>query len=186
MMKRQMNKNEVQKDYLDWMITFVCNDHFSEEISFRKMLEYLHNTEFTWSMKDDKNRAGDGVNLRRRFSKDVGYEYNYFLPYLDEPCSILEMILALALRCEETIMLDPHKGDRTTQWFWGMINNLGLGGFTDARYDEKKVKEIVDIFLNREYEPSGRGGLFTVRNCEYDMRDVEIWRQLCYYLNTIA
>lgn len=185
-MTSPMNSADVKSEYFEWLIACVCDDHFAEQISFRKMLEYLYNTEFIWKMKDDKNRIGDGLDLRRRFSKAMGFEYNYFLPDLDEPCSILEMILGLAFRCEETIMQDPRKGDRTTQWFWGMINNLGLGGMTDERYDEKQVEEIIDIFLKRKYEPDGRGGLFTVRHCEYDLRGVEIWRQMCYYLNTIA
>jgi hypothetical protein len=105
---------------------------------------------------------------------------------LDGPCSVLEMILALAIRCEENIMDDPLKGDRTKQWFWGMINNLGLDTMTDMNYNERFIDDCVCRFLNRDYEPDGRGGLFTVRNCYEDLRNVEIWYQLLWYLDTIT
>ena len=80
-------------------------------------------------------------------------------------------------------MDDPEIGDRTTQWFWGMISNLGLSGMYDGNFDLVMVKWNINRFLNREYSPDGKGGLFTVRDCEYDLRDVEIWTQLCWYLD---
>ena len=105
--------------------------------------------------------------------------------YLDGPCSVFEMMVALAQRCE-AVMDDPKIGDRTGQWFWGMIASLGLNGMSDNHYDEKYVKDVINRFLDREYEPNGKGGLFTIRNCEHDLRDVEIWYQLCWYLDTIS
>jgi hypothetical protein len=106
--------------------------------------------------------------------------------YITGPCSVLEMMIALAINTEEDIMDDPRFGDRTGQWFWGMIVSLGLGGMNDYRYDERLVDDVIDTFLRREYEPDGRGGLFTVRHCDRDMRDVEIHIQRNYYLNTIT
>jgi hypothetical protein len=135
----------------------------------------------------DQNRAEDGLSLRYRFALDNGYEDNpdYILDILDGPCSVLEMMVALALRCEE-VMDDAHIGDRTSQWFWGMIVNLGLGAMYDDLYDRQLVDEIIDTFLDRNYDPDGKGGLFTILNCERDLRDMEIWQQLCWYLNTIT
>jgi hypothetical protein len=96
------------------------------------------------------------------------------------------MMVALAIRCEETIMDDALLGDRTGQWFWGMIHNLDLNCMTDNRFDRDYVDDCVARLLNREYDPDGRGGLFTVRNCPHDMRDVEIWCQLSWYLGSIT
>jgi hypothetical protein len=95
------------------------------------------------------------------------------------------MMVALAIECEVTIMDDPNIGDRTGQWFWGMIVNLGLGSMTDYKFDDIYVEGVVRRFLDREYEPNGKGGLFTVKNCRYDLRTVEIWNQMCWYLGTI-
>ena len=41
-------------------------------------------------------------------------------------------------------------------------------------------------FNRREYSPDGRGGLFVVRNTSEDLRDVDIWSQLCWYLDNIT
>lgn len=177
----------IDDEYFDWLFDLVCEDRFSPDISYRRLLDQLHNTRFRYSIPMDRNRAEDGVDLRRRFALYQGYEdsCDLVLEQLRGPCSVLEMMVALAVRCEENIMDDPRVGDRTQQWFWGMIANLGLGSMTDNRYDETYVDEAIDILLNREYEPNGRGGLFTVRHCNVDMRTVEIWHQLCKYLDSL-
>ena len=83
-------------------------------------------------------------------------------------------------------MDDPKIGDRTSQWFWGMVTNMGLGYMSDNRFDEHVAKEIIDRFLNRDYSQNGRGGLFTVRNCEYDLTNIEIWTQMLWFLDSIS
>lgn len=170
-----MRRDDLREDYFARLCALVKDEERDDGCSFRKLLAYLHNTEFTYSIPKDQNRAEDGVDLRHRF----GYESN-------DPCSVLEMMVALAIRCEETIMDDTKFGDRTSQWFWGMIANLGLNGMVDARFDRPYVRDAVSRFLNREYDRDGRGGLFRVRNCDRDMRKVEIWYQLCWYLDSIT
>jgi hypothetical protein len=95
------------------------------------------------------------------------------------------MMIALAIRCEDQIMDDPDLGNQTDRWFWDMIDSLGLSGMTDRKYTSTVVSEVIDTFLNRKYERDGRGGLFTVEDCERDLRSVEIWYQLHRYLRDI-
>ena len=95
-------------------------------------------------------------------------------------------MVALAIRCEKDIMDDPYKGDRTRQWFWRMIVSLGLNGMNDDYYDESTVDDILYRFLWRRYKKTGEGGLFTIKNCEQDLRDTEIWIQMLWYLDSIA
>jgi hypothetical protein len=177
-------EDRINDEYFEWLCGLIDSKRFSSRISYRKLLMHLHNIEFTWSIPHDDNRADDGVQLRRRYGliNDDDTLPNYILG----PCSVLEMMVALALRCEEWIMDDAQMGDRTGQWFWGMIHNLGLSPMTDSKFDRDFVDDVVARLLNREYEPDGRGGLFTVRNCEYDLRTVEIWRQLSWYLGSIT
>lgn len=175
--------------YFEWLYNFVCTGRYRKPISYRKLLMFLHDTEFICMLPMDKNRAGDGVSLRYQFADSCTEEYHTddILSFLDErPCSVLEMMVALAVRCENTIMDDPQVGDRTGQWFWGMINNLGLGAMIDSEFDKGRAKEAVDRLLYREYDPDGRGGLFRIRNCKDDLRNVEIWCQLCWYLDSIS
>ena len=106
----------------------------------------------------------------------VKYDTSIVMDILDKPCSVLEMILALAIKCEETIMDNPKYGDRTLQWFWSMLKNLGLAYMTDERFDKKIANDILYNFMERRYEPNGKGGLFYIPN--YD-----IWSQLGIYLD---
>lgn len=176
-------RDRIQNDYFEWMSDLVCGDRHSENISYRKLLMHLHNTVFVYSIDMDANRAEHGENLRYRYAR----RHDIPRSYLDiGGCTVLEMMIALSLHCEEEIMSDPNVGDRTAQWFWGMVTNLGLGACTDEYYDRREVNYILERFLNREYEPDGRGGLFRVRNSPYDLRDVEIWRQMLWYLNNIS
>lgn len=175
-------RHAINNEYFEWMYNLVCGDRYAKEISFRFLLNHLHNTEFTFSIPKDQNRAEDGIDLRRRFTMTCGYEEMSEYLY-DRPCSVLEMMVALSIRCEETIMDDPNVGDRTSQWFWNMIVSLGLGSMRDSRYDADYVALRIDRFLRRDYDPCGRGGLFTIKNCDRDLRDVEIWCQLCWYLD---
>ena len=179
-----MTKNELNKRYFNWMCQLVCNGQVSKKISYSKLLHHLHNAEFKYYIDMDGNRACDGVDLRYRFAYENEYEDAMVATYLDDrPCSILEMMVALALRCEENIMDDPEIGNRIDQWFWGMIDNLGLSKETNSHYNANTVDYILDRFLNREYDRNGKGGLFVIHNPQNDMRGVEIWTQLCWYLD---
>lgn len=178
----------ISDEYFDWLVDLMCADRFPSYISYNRLFAHLHSTRFTYLIPMDENRASDGIDLRRRFALYQGYEdeaYDMVIDMLSGPCSVLEMMIALAIRCEENIMDDPSIGDRTQQWFWVMITNLGLNSMTDDRFDPLYVRNAVDILLNREYEPDGRGGLFTIRDCRVDLRRVEIWHQLCKYLDSL-
>lgn len=178
-----MIQDDVVNEYFEWLVNIACADN--KVVSYRKLLTYLHCVEFVFSEPMDGNRAEDGIELRYRFAHCyLGDDEAEYL--LNGPCSVLEMMLALSIRCEETIMDDPTMGDRTSQWFWGMIASLGLGGMYDKNFDIYRVEDVIERFLNRDYEPDGTGGLFTVRDYDYDMRNIEIWHQLCEYLNSIA
>lgn len=143
--------------------------------------------DFTYQLAMDGNRFEDGIELRYRFGYENGYDSAMIVNYLDDsPCSVLEMLIALSIRLEEHIMDDPEIGNRTGQWFWNMITNLGLGSMDDRKFNENHVKNIVTRFLDRQYKPDGRGGLFRLENCHYDLRKVEIWYQACWYLDRIT
>lgn len=181
-----MFQNEIEEEYFEYLYKYVDNQRFHKRISYRRLMQDLFETPFRWTIKKDANRAEDGIDLRRRYSMDMGFDPDYFAEYLDGPCNVLEMMIALAIRIEETIMDDPSIGNRTSQWLWEMIRSLGLESITDERFDEKEVYDIIDRFLDREYDPDGKGGLFWIPNCRYDLRDTEIWIQMLWYLDSIT
>lgn len=173
----------INDEYFEWLCELVGIDRFARHVSYRKLLAHLHNIEFTWFIPRDDNRADDGIKLRRRFG--LVRNDTELTEYIHGPCSVLEMMVALAVRCEEWIMDDALLGNRTSQWFWDMIRNLGLNSMKDSKFDRDYVDYVIARLLNREYEPDGRGGLFTVRHCSHDLRTVEIWIQLSWYLDSI-
>lgn len=176
-------KDKRKSDYFEWMYQIMCEGRFAKTISYKKLFAFLHEVEFVYFVPYDENRADDGVALRYRYC--VLHDCIDMERYLDGPCSVLEMMVALAIRCEERIMSDPRKGDRTAQWFWGMMSSLGLSSMSDDNFNDWLVNDIITRFLNREYEPDGRGGLFTIKRWYRDARTVEIWHQLMAYLNTL-
>ena len=179
-----MRHNRIEQEYFKWLYDIVCNGRYIY-ISYESLLRHLHRIKFTYSIDRDENRAVDGCHLRYRFARYFNYE-DCIDDHLYGPCSVLEMLIALAIRCEEDIMDNPDYGDRTSRWFWDMVTNLGLGDMYDERYDDIYVDDVIERFLNREYEPNGKGGLFTIHNCDYDLTKIEIWYQLCWYLDNIV
>ena len=173
----------IEERYFDWLCFQICKDDRLRRSSYEKLFDCLYSIEFVWSLVGDGNRSEEGIDLRSRFAADVGYNQNSIFISLDSNCSVLEMLVALAIRCEENIMADPLLGDRTSQWFWGMIRNLGLIKMSGTHFNGLAVTDIIQKFLDRQYSSSGKGGLFTVTNCDEDLRDVEIWHQMCWYLD---
>lgn len=101
---------------------------------------------FTYTIALDGNRYDDGIDLRYRFGNEQGYRDNMIASYLDNrPCSVLEMIIALAIRLEEHIMDDPDIGNRTGQWFWDMIVSLGLGSMDDSKFDKAYAIDVIPL-----------------------------------------
>lgn len=165
-------------EYFKWLCSIVSRDRFSKNISYDKLFKCLHSIDFRVLIPNDINRAKDGVDLRRRYYLETS-KYSG----LTCPCTVLEMMVALTIRCEESIMDNPSFGDRTGQWFWTMVKTLGISDMTDDRFDEGFVRDKIDIFMDRQYKPDGQGGLFRIKHCRRDLRTVEIWYQLCWYLD---
>lgn len=186
-----MTNNETEErrlnyKYLDWMYDSMCNEKYSKKNTYRMLFEHLYEREFYYLIPMDSNRAEDGVDLRYQFGRKFGYSDPVIAEFLDKrPCSVLEMMIALAFRCENQIMDNPDLGDRTGQWFWEMIVNLGLGHMNDSNFDRVYTDEIIDIFLERGYSRDGNGGLFKIENTKKDMRTIEIWYQMCCYLSEL-
>ena len=181
-----MTEKELNNEYFEWMCQLVCDERYRWRLSYRRLLNHLHNIGFQVVLSMDENRAEDGIDLRYRFGYEKSYENSMIASLLDNrPCSVLEMLIALAFRCEEHIMDDPSVGNRMGQWFWNMIQNLGLDSMNDSRFNSEYTDDVIFRFMNRKYKRNGEGGLFTVEHCKYDMRTVEIWYQMNWYLDSI-
>ena len=177
----------IEEDYFNWLYDSVCDSSYTRSLSYYDLFSYLYTTEFYWSIDKDENRAIDGINLRYIFAEDYRINTNTekWNTFVSQPCNVLEMMVALARRCEEAIACDDYYGNRTSQWFWTMVVNLGLGEYSDSKFDFDQVNEIVHIFLDRKYEDNEIGCPFFVKNPRAPLHKTELWMQLNWYLSEI-
>lgn len=175
--------DELKERYFNWMYGIVIGP---SKASYRKLLKRLNEISFTYTLPMDSNREQDGIDLRYRFGHANGVSERIIVNALDiHDCSVLEMMVALAIHCEEDVMDDPDAGNRTPKWFMDMVGNLGLLGMDDTHYNKEYIDHRIDIFLNRKYSPDGKGGLFHLKRCHEDLTKVQIWYQMNWYLNEI-
>jgi hypothetical protein len=165
-------------DYLDWLIDQVCDEGYEDMRERRYLFEALDHEVFKPRLPMDRCRAEDGLELRRRYISETG------CVMADHGrCSVLEMMVALAMRCEEQIMIDLDVGRRVGRWFFYMVRSLGMlldrGIFTSPY----TVAMAVRRFQNGTYAPDGRGGLFYIPGYPKDLRNVDLWYQMQAYLN---
>lgn len=166
--------NELER-YFNFLLSMLDLQRFSRKITFKKLLVKLFETQYQSNIPNDINRVHDAIRFR-----DIMYDG----PHITQPVSVLEVMISLAIRCED-IMQDESFGNRTPQWFWLMLNNIGLSGMYDAVYDEEYVEDVLHTFLTHQYEPTGKGSLFVDLNTTDDFRYLELWSQMCRYLNTL-
>lgn len=168
--------------YFRWLLELIGNsDDLFMIQNYQKLLWKLFATDYFYELKLDKNRAADGLYLRRSFGREYGDE-SFCLTGPDgseRPCSVLEMLIAIAKDTEDHLMFNPDFGDRTSLWFWIFIRNLGLDLYDDYHWYEDIVDQILDTFMHHRYAPDGSGGgMFVVRNSRFDMRETDLWLQL--------
>lgn len=141
------------------------------------LFKELYSTDFVWVVDMDENRAIDGASLRQKFAEDTGEKLSS-----KGPCNMLEMLVALSLRCDGDIM-GERGDDNAKQWFWDVLYNLNLERFDNRHYDAMTVKKTLQNVIFRKYDRNGRGGLFPLRRSKIDQRGVEIWYQLNSWLH---
>lgn len=180
-----MNRDYLRNDYFNWLQRLVVDGpgYFPRK-SYKRLFRHLFETQFIFLLDMDENRAGDGINLRYSYGREYDIPQPAIASLLDDrPCSVLEMMIALATRCENQVMSNPDIGNRAGLWFWNMLKSLGLHNMSDDRYDASEVNYILDRFLMRKYDDDGQGGLYTIKNVVRSMREIEIWYQMMQYLN---
>lgn len=177
--------------YLPWLLKFVADDRLMER--YKTLFHKLYSTPFNYRrMKPhDFDRSMDGKNLRWRFERQNESNISHisaveFMEFEDKECSMLEMLIALSLRIEESLTSDSRQGDRTGQWFWEMLTNLGIGYMSDIKFDLGMYKACIDNFHAYSYSPEGKGCLFRARGKSMmDMRELDIWYQMCAHMNDV-
>ena len=164
-----MSREELREEYFKWLCDFVFDaQHMARGLSYNKMFSFLFDTPFRWTMPMDENRAADGIELRYRYGRETRMPEPIIASCLDDrECSMLEMMVALALRMETQIMDNPDVGNRVGQWFWDMVVSLDIN-MPDSRFDYGRADASIRRLLEHTYKRNGEGGLFTIRDSRKD------------------
>ena len=145
-----MARDGIAISYFAWLCERVSVDKRYTRLCIR-----LHQTPFVVMNEKDGNRVSDGLYLRKKFEDETGFKIDGSV--VDGPCTVLELLVALAMRCENDIMRDPDKDDQTHKWFWEMVYNLGLDAFDDERYDGSKIDDILLKWMRRRILTKRKG-----------------------------
>lgn len=169
--------------YTDWLLTRVGYSKYEKD-SFVNLMWSLSYTPFTYILPMDKNRASDGLYLREEYCRQYGYDFEEICT----PCSVLEMLCALAIRITEEYIGDPSDS-RPEIIFFEMISNLGLTYFDDDFYEKNpigaknRVQDILQTWLERRFSYNGNGAIFPIKLPKRDQRRIEIWSQMQEYIS---
>lgn len=192
-----MTNDEIRQEYFMWLVDSVRVKEINND-RYNLLFNILDDVEFRWNIEKDSNRAADGIDLRSTFAYEKGYDYLDIRPALMRNCSVLEMMVGLARRMENGVLSDSEKGDRTGVWFWTMLKNLGLDGYSDyVPYQEELILEILDEWLDGKYDENGPHCLFNLRGYHAQMptfirksqyfdenwSKIEIWWQMQFWAN---
>lgn len=169
-----MRNEDVRTLYLKFLMDLVRVDN-----EFTLLCSKLLDMSFTYDphMITDRNRADDGWDLRGLFLDRHGY----FVDLGIVGPSVLEVLVALAIRIDKDIMGEPGEKD-PSKWFELMLENLGLSYMNDHYYDAGKIEKVIHTWLKRQYKKNGEGSLFPLKNMNLDQRGIAIWDQMTEYM----
>ena len=161
-----------------------CFSDPRERTSYDTCLRLLHEIPFYWTIWSDENRAGDALAYRQ--SEFLGYQSSlesidpeWLKMWSAAAPSVLEVLLGMARRYES------YFEEPTCYYFQEhLFKNLGLTRYhgrvlSTARQDA--IRDRIDEWLSRTFEPNGQGSPFPLHHPYTDMRTVEIWAQMNAY-----
>ena len=162
--------------YFKWLYSQVGDPRIkNRNRTYWTILKQLYTKEFVWFVPNDDNRIQDGKELRYEFVDSEQLE-DVDLNWVHLGCSMLELLVGLSRRLAFEAEGQPR------DWFWHLMDNLGVA-YPDAyKYDEAAVDSILDRVIYRNYYWNGQGGLFPLQRTEKDQRNVELWYQLSEYV----
>lgn len=177
-----MVKENLDRLYSAWLINVVARLP-----QYSMLLERLHSFEYLYSHPMDSNRYEDGISLRYTFALENTIDYGKVASMLDIlPCSILEMMVALACKAENMVEQPSFKYEFVQKYILVMIENLGFLDMTNDEFDKfpkSYPEDIIYDFLNGNYDPvTGKGGLFPNLLGLSNYNEQEIWIQFNWYL----
>ena len=160
------------------------------------ILKIINDIDFRYDASDpilkmDHDRMADGLEFRKKILTRI---YGIWPKYEearywnnDKPCSMLEVMVALADRIEHDVMGSPGE-DNPKRWFEVMSNNMdilfdfGYDAYDDAFKYGARAHYGVTRCLNREYGKYGKYAWFPVSVPIDELIHMPIWNQANRYI----
>lgn len=163
--------------YLTWLYSQVAPVGIGNPVKTHwHLLGLLYRTEFVWWVGNDENRAEEGKALRSEFNEDRQMDIQD-QDWMELGCSMLELLIVLSRR------LSFEADGESREWFWELIDNLGLKEYTDAvSLPVRHVEDVLHRVNWRTYKHDGHGGLFPLKRATRNQCDVELLDQLSDYI----
>lgn len=161
--------------YFEWLAQHVNPDEDPT------ILHELFDRDFYWSIPMDENRNDDGVYLRTLYTEQTNRTIDIDLT--DNISTVLEFLIALADRTDGATSHVQNVGF----WFHMFLHNMGLGHpdyyMTHGVVDDEYIDICVERLLSHQYSYNGtNGGLFVMDSPPKDLRRIEFWWQLQYWV----
>lgn len=166
-------------DYYQWLLDLI-DGHMPPYYDYSLLLHELHSMKFTYGLEMDQNRANDGIRLRWQYIDEMNIPDIFYKEGI--PCSVLEMMIGLAVRCDTEVMSDGDSKS-ASKWFWIMIENLDLMQCKDDNFNTDYVHQQIRKWLNRDFKRNGQGSPFPLSSRVRDQRKVDIWSQMSGYIS---
>ena len=160
------------EDYYIWITELVNLDSHR---GYSKLVSFLFDTEFFWEVALDRNRAGDGKELR--FDWVMWSDYHDDDSWVDTPCSVLEMLIALARRIRVDIM--PDYDIELADWFWKIISNMGLDRYDNSHFNSDEICEKLCYFSEKKQH---KMLIFNTKTEKSELESMDIWNQMQRWL----
>lgn len=166
-------------DYFYWLSAIVRSDldQYSE------LLWTLYDIDFITVLELDESRAVEGLLLREEFY-DADRTADWIM-FMNRDCSVLEALIPMARRIDG-MTTDENCGDRTSVWFWEMLDNLGIAKYTNSLLCDGDswidIHMILSAWMNREFDENGVGSPFPLRLPKHDQRRRTMMYQMYDYV----
>ena len=174
------------KKYFEFLVEAIELDDRTEQYSM--LLEYLFEEPFIVDkhFELDEDRVENGLEMREKYidiyvSKDSRDDFiREFDRGFKGGISVLEFFISLSEKMSEMLYFDSHRNE----FFWQIIDNLGLNCMDDGEFDQAIVDDILEKLFNRRYGRDGSGGgMFYVPNSKFNLTNLDFLRQAQIWLS---
>lgn len=167
----------MEQRYFNWLCSQVATARY--RLRYSKLLTKLYFADYEWTIPNDANRADDGMGLRYLFAQENDYsEAEMECTMAQKQCCVLEMMVALVIRCESDYLGNPDVVDHKMSVFMEMLKSMDIHTMENDVYNDGIVENALVKFMSHQYSPDGKGSIFYVPQAAIDMRKEELWSQM--------